>query len=168
MNPTIKLYLYHQWANQKFFEHLKELPEELIDKKVESVFSSIKHVLVHMLMVDYGWLFAIKGIDVESIIESREERIEKLNKMSLEELETEYDEVMEDYKQFLEQLDDPHAKHTVHHRHFGTLETTYAELYSHIVNHGTYHRGNMTAMLRQMGHPGPSTDYVFYLYEVNK
>ncbi|MEH7531611.1 DinB family protein, partial [Priestia megaterium] len=32
-------------------------------------------------------------------------------------------------------------------------------------NHGTYHRGNITAMLRQLGHPGVMTDYVLYLYE---
>lgn len=34
-----------------------------------------------------------------------------------------------------------------------------------IVNHGTYHRGNLTVMLRQLGRSGVSTDYIFYLYE---
>ncbi|MFC0332820.1 DinB family protein [Paenibacillus sepulcri] len=31
---------------------------------------------------------------------------------------------------------------------------------STLVNHGTYHRGNITAILRQLGHPGTPTDYV--------
>jgi uncharacterized damage-inducible protein DinB len=38
----------------------------------------------------------------------------------------------------------------------------------HVVNHGTYHRGNITAMLRQLGSKGISTDFIFYLYEQEK
>ncbi|HWO76582.1 MAG TPA: DinB family protein [Bacillus sp. (in: firmicutes)] len=168
MNPTMKLFRYHQWANQKYFQHLQELPENVLDKKVESVFSSIREVLVHMIIVDSAWLFGIKGMELETFVQSRDERIKKLTNMSLEELEAAYSEVMEDYEHFLKPINDPHAPHTVSHPYFGSLETSYAELYQHIVNHGTYHRGNMTAMLRQMGHPGPSTDFIFYLYEVNK
>ena len=51
------------------------------------------------------------------------------------------------------------------HPKLGTLESTYADIILHVVNHGTYHRGNVTAMLRQLGHPGVPTDYVYYLYE---
>jgi uncharacterized damage-inducible protein DinB len=32
----------------------------------------------------------------------------------------------------------------------------------HVVNHGTYHRGQIAAMLRQSGHTPPSTDLLFY------
>ncbi|WP_313897918.1 DinB family protein [Brevibacillus sp. FSL L8-0520] len=38
----------------------------------------------------------------------------------------------------------------------------------HVVNHGTYHRGNIAAMLRQQGYAGVPTDYVFYLYELSQ
>ena len=32
----------------------------------------------------------------------------------------------------------------------------------HIVNHATLHRGQVMAMLRQLGHVPPSTDYLYY------
>jgi uncharacterized damage-inducible protein DinB len=32
----------------------------------------------------------------------------------------------------------------------------------HVVNHASYHRGQIAAMLRQCGHVPPSTDLVFY------
>ena len=51
------------------------------------------------------------------------------------------------------------------HPKLGTLESTYADTILHVVNHGTYHRGNVTAMLRQLGHSGVPTDYMYYLYE---
>ncbi len=54
------------------------------------------------------------------------------------------------------------------HPNFGRLETQLSELVQHVVNHGTYHRGNFTTMLRQLGHQGASTDYIFYLYEMDK
>jgi uncharacterized damage-inducible protein DinB len=33
----------------------------------------------------------------------------------------------------------------------------------HVVNHGTYHRGQIAAMLRQLGHVPPSTDLIYFL-----
>ncbi len=36
---------------------------------------------------------------------------------------------------------------------------------NHVVNHGTYHRGNVTAMLRQQGYAGVATDYLFFLMD---
>ncbi|MEY9869279.1 putative damage-inducible protein DinB [Peribacillus sp. B2I2] len=44
------------------------------------------------------------------------------------------------------------------------MKTCVAELGPHVVNHGTYHRGNITAMLRQMGYASISTDYGLYLF----
>jgi hypothetical protein len=45
----------------------------------------------------------------------------------------------------------------------GRLETPLSELVQHVVNHGTYHRGNITTMLRQLDHASVLTDYAFYL-----
>ncbi len=33
----------------------------------------------------------------------------------------------------------------------------------HLVNHGTYHRGQVVTHLRQLGKTAPSTDYLRYL-----
>ena len=35
----------------------------------------------------------------------------------------------------------------------------------HIVNHGTYHRGQIACMMRQQGHHPPSTDLIYYYVE---
>jgi len=32
----------------------------------------------------------------------------------------------------------------------------------HIVNHGTYHRGQIAALMRQQGHHPQSTDLIYY------
>lgn len=44
------------------------------------------------------------------------------------------------------------------------MKTTVSELLPHVVNHGTYHRGNITAMVRQAGYASAPTDYGLYLF----
>lgn len=38
-----------------------------------------------------------------------------------------------------------------------------ADNVGHIVNHGTYHRGNITTFLRCQGYSGVSSDYIYFL-----
>lgn len=97
-NPTLQQYNYHQWANSRVLNHLKELPKEIYSNEVKSVFSSIEEVIA------------------------------------------------------------------IEHPKYGKLDTPISGMIKHIVNHGTYHRGNITAMLHQQGESGVPTDYVFYLY----
>jgi uncharacterized damage-inducible protein DinB len=46
----------------------------------------------------------------------------------------------------------------------GRRETSLSEMVMHIVTHGSYHRGNITAMLRQMGHASVTTDLTSFWY----
>ncbi len=46
-------------------------------------------------------------------------------------------------------------------------ETSLSEMILHVVNHGTYHRGNISAMLHQLGDSSVMTDYAFYWYSDN-
>jgi uncharacterized damage-inducible protein DinB len=44
-----------------------------------------------------------------------------------------------------------------------TLSYPLAETLVHVANHGTYHRGQVATLLRQLGHSPIATDYVRYL-----
>ena len=35
----------------------------------------------------------------------------------------------------------------------------------HVVNHSTYHRGQLATQLRQLGHTPPNTDFIRFLRE---
>jgi uncharacterized damage-inducible protein DinB len=41
-----------------------------------------------------------------------------------------------------------------------------SEMLLHAVNHGTYHRGNVAALLYQIGRTPPTTDLPVYLREI--
>ncbi|MEY9093753.1 DinB family protein [Paenibacillus sp. RC84] len=43
-------------------------------------------------------------------------------------------------------------------------DTSYAEVLFQVANHGTYHRGNLSAMLRQIGQSSVMIEYALYWY----
>ena len=46
-----------------------------------------------------------------------------------------------------------------------TYRHRYADMFRHLANHSTYHRGQVAAMLRQLGEKPPSTDLIRFYRE---
>ncbi|ADG05297.1 DinB family protein [Kyrpidia tusciae] len=161
---ALQLYDYHVWANEKVFRHLKELPKEIVHKEIPSVFPSLFDALVHMYRVDNTWLLAMSG-RLDEIVPSADRIAEETKGKGVGELQTMFIQLSERYKAFLGTVD-LEAVSSYTHPRYGTLNARYGDIVQHVVNHGTYHRGNITAMLRQLGYAGTPTDYVFYLYDV--
>lgn len=164
----LRLYDYHIWANQKVFGHLKELPQNIYHKEIQSVFSSISEVIVHIYITDTIWLGIMAGDSFDDIVKLGNQLREKTKGKSIEEIETMFVDLSGQYKAFFDRQENLDQAVFPEHPHFGRLETNLFELVQHVVNHGTYHRGNVTAMLRQLGHPGVMTDYVLYLFEMKR
>jgi uncharacterized damage-inducible protein DinB len=163
-HPTIQLYSYHKWANRRVFERLKELPSEVYDREIKSVFSSIQQVIIHIYQTDGMWLSVMSGDEFSQTMKIIKQQQEKSAGKNLREMEELYKEINRQYESFLNRhaLDEQMA---ISHPKYGELETTVTQMVKHVVNHGTYHRGNITAMLRQQGHAGVPTDYIFFLYD---
>ncbi|MCL6571174.1 MAG: DinB family protein [Bacillus sp. (in: Bacteria)] len=164
-NSVLRLYGYHVWANKRVFTHLKELPNEVYRQEVKSVFSSLEQVVAHLFQTDVVWLGAMSDKGFEEILQEVGQYSGAMKNYQLDEMEREYLKFSQQYIDFLSSQENLDANQTLNHPKFGKLETRLSELVQHVVNHGTYHRGNITAMLRQLGYPGPSTDFIFYLYE---
>ncbi|MGE8203673.1 DinB family protein [Heyndrickxia sp. NPDC080065] len=167
MEHSLQLYQYHVWANNEIFKHLKQIPE-VYSQEVKSVFSSVKEVLYHMYQVEYVWLRAISGDPFNEIVASAQKLKEEFNEKDIDGMEESFLQLSEKYKAFINSQEDMNGSTSIQHPHFGTLQTSYAELIQHVVNHGTYHRGNITAILRQLGYNGKATDYIFYLYAISQ
>jgi uncharacterized damage-inducible protein DinB len=82
----------------------------------------------------------------------------------LEEMEIMFFELSERYKSFLSQKESIGKSLVIENPSRDIMKTSVSELVPHVVNHWTYHRGNIIAMLRQMGYASVSTDYSLYLY----
>jgi uncharacterized damage-inducible protein DinB len=83
---------------------------------------------------------------------------------SIEGMERRFKETELAYENFL-QAAELERKIALAHPVYGSIQTPLSDVLQHVVNHGTYHRGNLTAMLRQQGHGGIPTDYMLYLMQ---
>ncbi|ASK64144.1 damage-inducible protein DinB [Virgibacillus phasianinus] len=164
---ALQLYDYHVWCNNKFFLRMKELPKDIYDREIRNVFPTIAETLVHIYTADTIWLGVMQENSMEEIQASIAHAHEKTKKKGLEEMEKLFQHLSEDYQYFLNNERNLDKEISPVHPQFGRLDTYLSELVQHVVNHGTYHRGNLTAMIRQQGYSSIPTDYVFYLYELS-
>src|SRR5690606_17376604 len=164
-NNTLQRYRYNTWANNRILNHLKSLPDQVYNKEIDSVFSSIHEVIVHIYKVDGMWLSVMSGDNFDQTMEAINHLDQKSKGTSLHEMIALYEEVAHNYLACIRSLKDPEQQITIYHPSYGEMTTEGRQLVAHVVSHGTYHRGNITAMLRQQGYPGIPTDYIFYLYE---
>ncbi|USK70035.1 DinB family protein [Peribacillus asahii] len=152
---TMQLFDYHVWANDRLIQHLKGLPEAVFLNKVNSVFPTVAGTFGHMIAVDELWYLRMKGNSLQQIVSKSFSTIEDTVKASTV--------LHNEIKDFLINTEDVEAMAGYQNTKGDQFNNKIAEVVQHIVNHGTYHRGNIAAMIRQMGYEGVSTDYIFYL-----
>jgi uncharacterized damage-inducible protein DinB len=162
---TVRFYDYHVWANQIIFNRLKELPRHLYNQEVQSVFSSVSKVMAHIYKVDCGWVDILMGKSMNEAMEASIQIQEDAEACSLEELEVKYNELSIRFKAAINEHEDLEKEVVLDNPYAGILNTRYSEFIIQVVNHGTYHRGNLSAMLRQMGHSSVMTEYGLFMYQ---
>jgi uncharacterized damage-inducible protein DinB len=154
MIDVSRQYAYHKWATLKVIQHVGQLPEELYTQKIKSVFPSIYETFKHMFEVDEIWFSRLKGMEIAN-----------RQFLKREDLLVQYENILTNFEDFLKGEED-FGRIIQYRNSEGELyKNTVCELVQHVVNHGTYHRGNLSAMLRQLNSQTVATDYVCFLRE---
>lgn len=158
-----QLYEYHVWANNCLFAHLEQLPKDVFHTELTSVFPSVAQTFGHMYLFEKLYMFVLKEVPNEEVFPKIPGWTEEAQGKTVEEMRGLFYGVTEQFRDLLQNTPDLDKEMTIEHPRYGRLNTQFSEILRHVVNHGTYHRGNVTAMLRQQGYPGVPTDYMFYL-----
>lgn len=160
MTDLINLVEYQRWANQQTADQLTVLTNEMLEKEFGGSFPSMRLTVLHLLQADYRWLHRLKGtpsIEVPAVWQTTD------TKTLLTTWLTVQDQLVEQVKTF--QTNEP--------IHFTTAkgdryELPLREVITHVVNHATYHRGQLVTMLRMAGVKPVSTDYFLFVVTKNK
>ncbi|MGG4380633.1 DinB family protein [Priestia megaterium] len=163
-HPALKMYDYHIWANGVIIERLKELPQDIYHKEIQTGFSSVSKVLSHIYLTDYAWFDIISGKSMNEAIATTNQLREQIETKSIEEMKKIFLGLSERYKELLNSQENIEKVIVVDNPYAGLLETSVSESVLHVVTHGSYHRGNIATMLRQMGHTSVMQDYGLYLF----
>jgi uncharacterized damage-inducible protein DinB len=157
---TIQKHLnYSHWATSKIAELLQNADENIFDKEIVSSFPSIRKTIMHIWDAEVIWLNRLKGT---AMLSWPSEGFNGTTKELLERWAHDSHQLA----QFVEGKDRAFLEMPIHYKNLKGLEfsTPAEEILFHVVNHGSFHRGQLITMLRQAGITQlPSTDLIAYV-----
>lgn len=166
INPSAEMFEYHSWANRTILGRIHELPSTVLHQEVNSSFPTIAHVLSHIYAVDTMWYMVLTGTEMPEALQA----CIPLNSQvldSVEEYGIAYDALTAQYREWLQSEPEWEQTLLLNNPFAAPRHTHLSEIMLHVVNHGTYHRGNVSTMLRQLGHASIQNDYSLFWYQEN-
>ncbi|HCQ30523.1 MAG TPA: hypothetical protein DIU39_09565 [Flavobacteriales bacterium] len=145
---------YNYWANKKYVEFFEQYPG-FLNKEVYSSFKTPGLTLVHIYQAQEVWLARLTGkeIDFDAL---------KNYQLKLSDILFSSQSLVD----YVQQLDAMELKKDIHYQNLMKQVFTQPayQIILHTVNHGTYHRGQISLMLKQLNADNiPSTDLIrFY------
>ncbi len=153
------LYGYNRWANGRLLAAAATLVPELLTRDLAVSHRSVWGTLQHIAWGEWLWLGRWRihtptGLNPQGC-------------RDLAALRTRWAEIEREQLEFLQRLTAPDLKRPVTYDNPPGTRWTYdlGHMLQHLVNHSTYHRGQVAAMLRQLGTIPPATDYLVYFDE---
>jgi uncharacterized damage-inducible protein DinB len=161
MDQVLLLFAYNEWATLRQLEAARRLSAEELARSTVSSFPSLLATLVHMYGAEWVWLERWKGTSPTDFPDAA--ALESLGA-----LEARWKDLWDEQRAFLRALDEADLDRPLAYRNMSGAsdEQPLVALMRHVVNHATYHRGQVTTLLRQLGRTPPSTDYVRYLRQL--
>ncbi len=158
-----RLYDYTEWANERIVAVLRTLSDEQLDRPIESSFPSIRTTLAHVYSAEWIWLRRWNG---ESPLVPPP--WDAGAGASLDTLEAEYAKVRRERRELFDAMGEAGLERLVAYKTIKGVpwEQRFGDLAVHVANHSTYHRGQLTTMIRQVGATPPSTDYIVFVREM--
>jgi uncharacterized damage-inducible protein DinB len=149
---------YNIWASQKLLEVINALSEEKHKEEVPSSFKSLYSTVLHMWDAESAWWQRLKMHEriirpSENFNGSMQDVSNGLMQQSLQ------------WKDWIENATDMALEHVF--QYYNTKKEMFKQptwqMLLHVFNHGTYHRGQLINILRQLGvEKLPQTDFIVW------
>lgn len=151
------LYAYNLWANLRAMDACRPLSSEELHRDLGSSFPTLIGTLAHILAAEWIWLERWSGRSPAGLPDD-------WDLSTLEAIRWRWNEVETRRAELLASLTDDDLERPLEYRNTrgDPFTAPLGQLSSHVINHSTYHRGQVATMLRQLGHPAPQTDLVLY------
>ena len=150
---------YNAWANARVAEALRPVPDAIYFQENKSSFPSIAKTVLHIWGAQQIWL---RRMNREQVTTGSAATVDYTKDDSLDTLLRTSEALVD----FVSTHDDATllVNYTYQNLQGKPFEASYEDTLFHVVNHSTYHRGQITTMLRQAGVQHVAvTDLIAYL-----
>ncbi|HET9836586.1 MAG TPA: DinB family protein, partial [Candidatus Angelobacter sp.] len=159
MHPSTirELYLYNHWANQRTLASIEPLSVEEFTRAMGNSFSSVRDTLAHILGAEWIWLERWLGRSPRALLSAADFP-------TLSGLRARWETVEQDRNHFLEALTPERLQQSIAYINLQGKPYEYLlwQQMLHVVNHSSYHRGQIVTLLRQLGRKPENTDFLLY------
>lgn len=138
----LKLFNFNVWANQ-------EVMKSILSQKVSS---EIIRKMVHIMWAEWAWIQRIQGnvIDRSTVMDVLHE----------DELQLRLQQNAADWFRVIEMTENFEKVYEYRLLNGTESASSLSDILTHVVNHGSYHRGQIATLLRQEGLIPNPTDFI--------
>ena len=155
-----RLFAYNTWADQRTVAGCEALTKEQFLEPLGGSFGSVRNTLAHIMDVEWLYLERWQGRAPSSFPKAEDYP-------DLSHIKERWRSIDSDMDEFLRALSSERLAQIIEFRNTKGILYRHPlwETMQHLVNHGTYHRGQVTTLLRQLGATPLATDMIFFYRE---
>jgi uncharacterized damage-inducible protein DinB len=148
---------YTYWASDRLLDASRPLTEEELNRNLGNSFGGILGTLVHIFQGDRIWLSRVAGSPRRTLADPEET-------WAIDSLQRAWVETHLGWIDWANSASDVEGILDYVSTEGKPYRLPLWQIVFHVVNHGSYHRGQITTMLRQLGYSPVSTDlHSYYL-----
>ncbi|MBX9853165.1 MAG: DinB family protein [Cytophagaceae bacterium] len=146
----LRLLKYNQWANARVLDLI--LKEKIRDEEIIKLFS-------HILNAEFVWLSRA------SLRKELEKGVWQIH--NPDELSALIKQVASEWETYLNNISDSDLEKIIHYYTTSgqPFSTSLADIIAHVINHGTYHRGQINKLAREKVFTPVVLDYIVFVRE---
>jgi uncharacterized damage-inducible protein DinB len=152
---------FHYWARDRMFDAIDPLTPEQFTRDLGNSFRSVRDTAAHIYAAEWIWYSRWRGLSPTALPSA--DQFPDLATLRQAWLELEHN-----LRAFVAELDDVGVGKVMPYTLLSGLSSAspFWHMLQHVVNHASYHRGQVTTMLRQLGAaPGKSCDLITFYRE---
>jgi uncharacterized damage-inducible protein DinB len=152
---------FHYWARDRMFSALEGVPADLYLRGSGGSFGSIRDTVVHIYSADWVWYSRWTGSSPTSMLDPGQYP-------DVGSIARAWTTLEGQVRALLASLGEEGMQRPIRFKSLAGSDTSelFWRLVQHVVNHGSYHRGQVTTLLRQAGvAPPKSTDLITFYRE---
>ncbi len=157
LKPFQDAFQYNRWANRRTREALARVSPEQFARATGGSYGSLRNTVAHLVSAEWVWLRRWKGTSPTSPPFRDED-------LALGNLDEHWLPIERETQDFVESLTPETLERTVSYsntRGQPFSEPLWQQL-QHVVNHSSYHRGQVVTLMRQLGAEPIGTDLIAF------
>ncbi len=161
LNDIRALLDYHYWARDRVLAAVEPLSAEQLTREMGSSFRSIRDTLVHIYAAEWAWHSRWNGVSPTALLDAAEFP-------DVETIRQRWTALEGQVRLFVESAGEAGLPRVYEYKSLAGVpgRSELRQMIQHVVNHASYHRGQVTTMLRQVGaQPPKSLDLIAFYRE---